>query len=147
MFGAGQFFRASVNAAQRLLRPAWFIRRSARALVPIRSLGPSHAPRILAHLLSLSPRDRYLRLGHVASDGPIQRYVEQLNFERDGSKSECYLRLPPADIDSRITELLLEQIAQTDDRPKAQARQFRDALKVVQEVRQGVRDARERNPI
>ncbi len=49
----------------------------------IRSLGPRHRPRILAHLLALDARDRYLRFGYAASDTHIGRYVDQLDFERD----------------------------------------------------------------
>lgn len=65
-------------------------------------------------------------------------------IERDGSESEAYLKLPPADLDSRMTEMLEEQIAQTDYRLKVQAKQFRDLLALVQEVRRGVRDSRDR---
>lgn len=65
-------------------------------------------------------------------------------LERDGSETEAHLRLPPATLDSRVTELLEEQIAQTDYRLKQQARQFWDFLAGVQEVRQGVREARHR---
>ncbi len=237
MLNAGQFLKASFEAGRRLLTPGWHARHPAKALVPIRTLGPSHAPRILAHLLALSERDRYLRFGYAANDEQIARYVEGLNFERDeifgiynrqltllavahvafsvdpqfnscaefgvsvaesargrgyggrlfdravmharnegvslmfvhalsentamlriarkagaavereGSESECYLRLPPADIDSRLTALFEEQIAQTDYRLKSQARQFWDMLHMVQEVRQGVRDARDRMPM
>ncbi len=64
-------------------------------------------------------------------------------IERDGSESEAYLKLPPADLDSRMTEMVEEQIAQTDYRLKVQAKQFWDLLAMVQEVRQGVRDSRE----
>ena len=65
-------------------------------------------------------------------------------IERDGSESEAYLKLPPADLDSRMTEILEEQIAQTDYRLKVQAKQFWDLLGLVQEVRRGVRDGRDR---
>ena len=68
-------------------------------------------------------------------------------IERDGSESEAYLKLPPADLDSRMTEMVEEQIAQTDYRLKVQAKQFWNILAMVQEVRQGVRDSRERRPI
>ena len=236
MFNAAELFKASLDAGRRLFSPGGHSR-PARALVPIRSLGPSHVQRIRTHLLALSPGDRYLRFGHAATDAQIERYIEGLDFERDdifgiynrrlellamahlafsvdpqfnscaefgvsvlerargrgygarlfdravvharnegvrlmfvhalsentamlriarkagatverdGSESECYLRLPPADIDSRITELVEEQIAQTDYRLKAQARQFWDVLRVVHEVRQGVHDARDRMPM
>ena len=64
--------------------------------------------------------------------------------ERDGSETEAYLKLLPADIDSRVSEMLDEQIAQTDYRLKVQARQFWDFLAMLQEVRRGVRDSRDR---
>jgi GNAT superfamily N-acetyltransferase len=65
-------------------------------------------------------------------------------IERDGSESEAHLRLPPADFDSRLTEIIDEQLAQTNYQLKAQAKHFRDALALLQEIRQGVRDARDR---
>jgi RimJ/RimL family protein N-acetyltransferase len=202
-------------------------------VVPIRSLGPAHAARILAHLLALDPHDRYLRFGYAATDEQIGRYVEQLNFERDelfgifnrrldliamahlafmvdpqrlstaefgvsvaqiargrgygrrlferavmharnegvtqlfihalsentamlriarsagaliereGSESEAHLRLPPADFDSRVTELLNEQVALTDYHFKAQARHWRSGLfALLNGVRRGLRRAR-----
>ena len=60
--------------------------------------------------------------------------------ERDGSESEAYLTLLPADMDSRVSELFEEKIAQTDYRLKVQARQFWRFLAMLQEFRQGVRD-------
>jgi GNAT superfamily N-acetyltransferase len=66
-------------------------------------------------------------------------------IERDGSESEAYLKLPPADLDSRMTEMLDEQIAQTDYRLKVQAKQFWSFLAVVQEIRRGVRQARDQS--
>jgi GNAT superfamily N-acetyltransferase len=57
--------------------------RPGRSWVPIRSLGPRHRERIVAHLLALDPRSRYLRFGHQASDGQIARYVDTIDFEHD----------------------------------------------------------------
>jgi ribosomal protein S18 acetylase RimI-like enzyme len=57
--------------------------RPGRSWVPIRSLGPRHRERIVAHLLALDLRARYLRFGHQASDGHIGRYVDTLDFEHD----------------------------------------------------------------
>ncbi len=65
-------------------------------------------------------------------------------IERDGSESEAHLRLPPADFDSRVTELFNEQVALTNYHLNAQAKHFWDALGLLQEIRQGVREARER---
>jgi RimJ/RimL family protein N-acetyltransferase len=63
-------------------------------------------------------------------------------LERAGSETDAHLRVPPATLDSRMSELLEEQIAQTDYRLKVQAKGFWDFLAGVQEVRQGVREAR-----
>ena len=68
-------------------------------------------------------------------------------IKRDGSESEAYLLLPPADLDSRVTEIVEEQLARTDYRLKVQAKQFWDFLGVLQEVRRGVRGARDRMPM
>ncbi len=62
--------------------------------------------------------------------------------ERDGSESEAFLRLLPATLDTRMVEVLEEQLAQADYRIKVQAKQFWDFLGAMQEVRRGVRDAR-----
>ncbi|SFU99922.1 Acetyltransferase (GNAT) family protein [Polaromonas sp. YR568] len=99
---------------------------------------------------------------HARNDGVDMMFIHALSentamlniarkagatIERDGSESEAYLKLPPADLDSRMTELVEEQIAQTDYRLKVQAKQFWDALAVIQEVRRGVRDGRDRMPM
>ena len=64
--------------------------------------------------------------------------------ERDGSETEAWLRLPPATMDSRVNEMVEEQLAQTDYRLKVQAKQFWDILAAVQEIRRVVRDARDK---
>jgi GNAT superfamily N-acetyltransferase len=99
---------------------------------------------------------------HARNDGVSMMFIHALSentamlniarkagavIERDGSESEAYLKLPPADLDSRVTEIVEEQIAQTDYRLKVQAKQFWDILAMVQEVRQGVRDGRDRMPM
>ena len=208
---------------------------STHVVVPIRSLGPGHRARVLAHLLALDAEDRYLRFGYQASDEQIRRYVDQLDFERDeifgiynrkleliaiahlaflespegppgaefgvsvlkkargrgygsrlfdravmharnegvelmfihalsenramlkiarnagatleraGGETECYLRLPPATLDTRMTELVEEQFARSNYQLKRQARNFLDFLAGLQEVRQGVREARRKS--
>lgn len=64
--------------------------------------------------------------------------------ERHGSESEAFLRLPPATLDSFVTELVEEQMAKTDYRIKLQAKRFWNFLTGVQEVRRGVREARKK---
>ncbi len=66
-------------------------------------------------------------------------------LERAGSETDAYLRLPPATLDSRMSEMLEEQLAQTDYRLKVQAKSFWDFLAGVQEVRRGVREARHKS--
>jgi GNAT superfamily N-acetyltransferase len=62
--------------------------------------------------------------------------------QRDGSESEAYLSLPQATLDSQLSGLMQEQMAELDYQLKMQANQFRHWLATVQEIRQGVRDAR-----
>ena len=62
--------------------------------------------------------------------------------ERDGSESEAYLSLPQATLDSQITGVVQDQMAQIDYQVKLQAQQFREWLGFMQEVREGVREAR-----
>ena len=63
-------------------------------------------------------------------------------MERAGSDTDAYLRLPPATLDSRMSEMVEEQMALNDYRLKVQAKSFWDFLAGVQEIRQGVRAAR-----
>ncbi|MDP2417255.1 MAG: GNAT family N-acetyltransferase [Hydrogenophaga sp.] len=64
--------------------------------------------------------------------------------KRDGSESEAHVHLPPADFDSRMTELFQEHVALTDYHLKAQVKQFWAVLAPLQELRQGVRSAHSR---
>jgi GNAT superfamily N-acetyltransferase len=61
--------------------------------------------------------------------------------ERNGSETEAYVLLPKADFDSRMTEFIEEQIAQTDYALKTQANQFWEVLRGLQAVRQGLQEA------
>lgn len=45
-------------------------------------------------------------------------------IERDGTDSQAHLLLPPADFDSRVEEMLDQQVAWTDYQLKTQAKQF-----------------------
>lgn len=66
-------------------------------------------------------------------------------LERAGSETDAHLRLPPATLDTRVSELVEQQLALTDYRLKKQAKNFWDFLAGVQEVRQGVREARHKS--
>lgn len=65
--------------------------------------------------------------------------------ERSGSESEAHLRLPSPTLDSRMSEIALEQFAEIDYALKARARQFWAFLAGLQEIRRGVRDARDQS--
>ena len=62
--------------------------------------------------------------------------------QRDGSESEAYLSMPQATLDSQLSGMVQDQMAELDYQLKMQAHQFRQWLATVQEIRQGVRDAR-----
>ena len=62
--------------------------------------------------------------------------------QRDGGESEAYLSLPEATLDSQLSGLMQEQMAELDYQLKNQAQQFRAWLATVQEIRHGVREAR-----
>src|SRR6478609_1147432 len=66
-------------------------------------------------------------------------------LERFGSETEAHLRLPPATLDTRMSELVVEHFAQTDYRLKQQVKSFWDFLAGVRETRQGVRAARHKS--
>jgi GNAT superfamily N-acetyltransferase len=63
--------------------------------------------------------------------------------QRDGSESEAYLSLPQATLDSQLSGMVQDQMAELDYQLKMQAHQFHQWLATVQEIRQGVRDARQ----
>ena len=66
-------------------------------------------------------------------------------LERAGGETEAYLRLPPATLDSRVSELVDEQVAQADYRVKAQARMLLEFLASLQEIRRGAAAARNKS--
>ena len=65
--------------------------------------------------------------------------------ERDGTETEAYLHLPRATLDTQVTEMIEEQIAQTDYRIKVQAKQFWSFLADVQDIRRDAIDAESRS--
>lgn len=96
---------------------------------------------------------------HARNEGVSQLFIHALSentamlkiarragavIEREGSESEAHLRLPAADFESRLSELVDEQLARTDYQVKAQARQFWQFLGTLQDIRRGVQQAREK---
>jgi RimJ/RimL family protein N-acetyltransferase len=58
--------------------------------------------------------------------------------ERDGSESNAWLILPPGDVDGFVSEMLDEQLAQTDYWLKAQGADFLNWVHRMQEYRFGI---------
>ena len=67
------------------------------------------------------------------------------SVERSGSESEAHLVLPRATFDSHMSEIALEHFAEVDYRLKTRAKQFWAFLSGLQEVRSGVRAARDKS--
>lgn len=65
--------------------------------------------------------------------------------KRDGSESEAYLTLPASGLESQVSELWDNQVAEVDYQLKKQAKQFWSILEDVQEIRQGIRDSRHKS--
>jgi len=80
----------------------------------------------------------------LSENAPMIRIARKggAHIERDGSETEAYLRLPKRDLDSRVTEFMADQYAKTNYHIKEDAKRFWNFLAKVQEIRQGVRDAR-----
>ena len=66
--------------------------------------------------------------------------------QRDGSESEAFLYLPPANLDSRMKGLFERQWGELDYRLKKQAKLFWTFLSDAREVRSGVSAACEKPP-
>ncbi|MEN9474254.1 MAG: hypothetical protein RIS48_974 [Pseudomonadota bacterium] len=62
---------------------------------------------------------------------------------REGTESQAYLELPPADFRSQVGELLAEGLARTDYHLKSGVKQVRGVIDLMHEIREGVRDARD----
>jgi len=72
---------------------------------------------------------------HVLSENAIMLKIARhagATVERDGPDSEAHLSLPPATLNTQVTEIVEEQLAQVNYRIKVQARQFRHWLANMQ---------------
>lgn len=80
----------------------------------------------------------------LSENAPMIRIARKsgAQIERDGSETEAYLRLPKRNLDSRVTEFVADQYAKTNYSIKEDAKRFWNFLAKVQEIREGVRDAR-----
>jgi len=80
----------------------------------------------------------------LSENAPMIRIARKggAKIERDGSETEAFLRLPKRDLDSRVTEFVADQYAKTNYSIKEDAKRFWNFLAKVQEIRNGVREAR-----
>lgn len=78
---------------------------------------------------------------HALSENKVMLKIAQnagATVVRDGSESEAHLRLPPATLDSRVSEIVETQFAELDYKLKAQVKQFWDFLAGLQKARGSV---------
>ena len=66
-------------------------------------------------------------------------------LERSGSETDAFLRLPASTLDSRMSEMVEDQLGRTDYQLKLQARNFLDWLASVQDIRAGLREGRHKS--
>ncbi len=80
----------------------------------------------------------------LSENAPMIRIARKggAKIVRDGSETEAFLRLAKRNLDSRVTELVADQFAKTNYSIKEDAKRFWNFLAKVQEIRQGVRNAR-----
>lgn len=98
---------------------------------------------------------------HASNDGVRMLFIHALSendamlkiarnagatIQRDGTESEAFLTLAGPTLDSQVTEMIEEQVAQTDYLIKVQARQFWRFLTDLQQTRRTTAEEDERTP-
>jgi RimJ/RimL family protein N-acetyltransferase len=107
-----------------------------------RGLGTRLFGRALTHARNQGVRLFFIHA--LSENAPMLAIARKAGarVERDGSETEAYLAVPHATFDSQMRDLWQEGLAELDYQLKLQARQFRQWLATVQEIRRGVRKAR-----
>ena len=115
---------------------------SVAALARGRGYGARLFERAVIHARNEKVYQMYIHA--LSENAPMIRIARKggAQIERDGSETEAYLRLPKRDLDSRVTEFVADQYAKTNYSIKEAAKRFWNFLSKVQEIRDGVRDAR-----
>lgn len=93
-----------------------------RAVMHARNVGVS---KLYVHVLS--ENTAMLRIARHAG----------ATFVRDGAETEGHLVLPPATLNTHLTEMVVEQLAQANYQFKLQARQFQNTLASLQSAWRG----------
>jgi GNAT superfamily N-acetyltransferase len=108
--------------------------------------GKGIGSRLFSHVMVMARNEGVnLLFIHALNENVVMLKIARnagARVERDGTESEAFLVLPEATLDSQLSGLVQEQMAELDYQIKNHALQFRDWLATVQEIRQGVRDAR-----
>ncbi len=97
-----------------------------------RGFGKRLFERALMHARNQGVRMMFL---HVLSENKVMLKIARdagATVERDGAETEAHLRLPPSTLNSHVTELLEEHLAQANYQIKVQAKQFRDMVTRMQ---------------
>lgn len=83
----------------------------------------------------------------LSENAPMIRIARNAGatIERDGAETDAYLRLPKRDLDSRLSEVLANQYAKANFHAKEDAQRFWSFMDDVDEIRQGVRQARKQS--
>jgi GNAT superfamily N-acetyltransferase len=99
-----------------------------------RGYGARLFERAVMHSRNEGVRKLYV---HVLSENTAMLKIARhggATVVRDGSESEGHLVLPPATLNTQLTEMMEEHIAQTNYRFKVQAKQFIDTLEHFQKA-------------
>ncbi|MDD2919703.1 GNAT family N-acetyltransferase [Rhodoferax sp.] len=102
-----------------------------------RHYGTRLFERAVMHARNVGVRKLYV---HVLSENTAMLRIAShagATFERDGAEAEGHLVLPPATLNTHLTEMVEEQLAQANYRIKLQAQQFRHTLASLQSVWRG----------
>jgi len=93
--------------------------------------------RAVMHARNVGVRKLYV---HVLSENTAMLRIAShagATFVRDGAETEGHLVLPPATMNTHLTEMVEEQLAQVNYRIKLRAQQFRHTLASLQNVWRG----------
>jgi RimJ/RimL family protein N-acetyltransferase len=99
-----------------------------------RHYGSRLFERAVMHARNVGVRKLYV---HVLSENTAMLRIAShggATFVRDGAETEGHLVLPPATMNTHLTEMVEEQLAQANYRIKLQAQQFRHTLASLQSV-------------
>jgi len=99
-----------------------------------RGYGARLFERAVMHARNEGVRTMYV---HVLSENSAMLKIARgagAKVERDGAESEGYLVLPPATLDTRVTEMVEEQLAHANYQIKLQAKFIRKTLNAMAQV-------------